>query len=111
MVPRTYPESFRAIAQKLSEKIDYEGRFSGHAIKNRASNTITSVLNRYVPGIPTGRNPHWTESPLHGIPTKFHAVGIPYLGARNPHWTESPQLGSHRVYMYCNLALQRHCEL
>ena len=61
--------------------------------------------------IPTGRNPHWTESPLDGIPTKFHAVGIPYIGARNPHWTESPQLGSHRVYMYCNLALQRHCEL
>ena len=57
------------------------------------------------------RNPHWTESPLDGIPTKFHAVGIPYLGARNPHWTESPQLGSHCVYMYCNLALQRHSEL
>ena len=41
-------------------------------------------LDRYVPGIPTGRNPHWTESPLDGIPTKFLAVGIPYLGARNP---------------------------
>ena len=25
------------------------------------------------------RNPHWTESPLDGIPT-----------GRNPHWTESP---------------------
>ena len=36
MVPRTYPESFRVIAQKLKEKIDYEGRFSGHAIKNHA---------------------------------------------------------------------------
>ena len=27
----------------------------------------------------TTRNPHWTESPLDGIPT-----------GRNPHWTESP---------------------
>ena len=40
MIPRTYPESYRVIAQKL-EKIDYEGRFSGHAIENRARNTFT----------------------------------------------------------------------
>ena len=33
-VSRTYSESFRVIAQKL-EKIDYEGRFSGHGIENR----------------------------------------------------------------------------
>ena len=41
MVTRTYPESFRVIAQKLKEKIDYEGSFSGHVIENRACNTIT----------------------------------------------------------------------
>ena len=41
MVPRTYPESFRVIAQKLKEEIDYQGRFSGLAIENCALNTIT----------------------------------------------------------------------
>ena len=41
MVLRTYPESFRVIAQKLYEKIDYEGRFSGHAIENCVRKTIT----------------------------------------------------------------------
>ena len=54
---------------------------------------LESPLDR----IPTGRNPHWTESP-----PEFHAVVILLLGARNPHWTESPQLGSHRVYL-CTL--------
>ena len=46
-------------------------------------------------GIPTGRNPHWTESPLDGIPTGRNPQwtespldGIPT--GRNPHWTESP---------------------
>ena len=48
-------------------------------------------------GIPTGRNPHRTESS-----PEFNAVVIPFLGARNPHWTESPPLGSHRVYL-CTL--------
>ena len=28
-------------------------------------------LARYVPGIPTGRNLHWTKSPLDGIPTRI----------------------------------------
>ena len=48
MVPRIYPESFRVIAQKLYEKIDYEGRLSGHAIENRArnANTFTITLQR-----------------------------------------------------------------
>ena len=41
MVLRTNPESFRVIAKKLLEKIDYEGRFSGHGIENRARNKIT----------------------------------------------------------------------
>ena len=50
--------------------------------------------------IPTGRNPHWTESP-----PEIHAVGIPFLGARNPHWTESPLDGSHRVYLYTLIKL------
>ena len=53
----------------------------------------------YVPEIPTGQNPHWTESP-----PEFYAVVIPFLGARNPHLTES------RLLMYFNLALQRHYE-
>ena len=39
MVPRTYPESFRAIAQKLQEEIDFPVRFSGQAIENLARNT------------------------------------------------------------------------
>ena len=43
MVPRTYPESFRVIAQKLQEKIDYEGRFSGHAIESCACSTIITL--------------------------------------------------------------------
>ena len=34
MVPRTYPESFRVIAQELYEKIDFPVRFSGQAIEN-----------------------------------------------------------------------------
>ena len=41
MVHSTYPESFRVIAQKLYEKIDFPVRFSGQAIENRARNTIT----------------------------------------------------------------------
>ena len=41
MVPRTYPESLRVIAQKLYEKIDFPVRFSEKAIENRASNTNT----------------------------------------------------------------------
>ena len=34
MVPRTYPKSFRVIAQKLQEEIDIPVRFSGQAIEN-----------------------------------------------------------------------------
>ena len=41
MVPRTYPESFRVIAQNLLEKIYFPVRFSGQAIENRACNKIT----------------------------------------------------------------------
>ena len=41
MVHRTYPESFRVIAQKLYEEIDFPVQFSGKAIKNRARNAIT----------------------------------------------------------------------
>ena len=54
---------------------------------------------RLPPGIFTGRNPHWTESPMDGIPTgrnshqnlmyqwAFGTVGIPVTEARNPHQT------------------------
>ena len=55
---------------------------------------VTGIPTR---GIPTGRNPHWRESP-----PEFHAVVIPFLGARSLHWTESPLLGSHCVYL-CTL--------
>ena len=43
MIPRTYPESFRVIAQKMSEKIDFKSRFSGRAIKNPLRSTIRAV--------------------------------------------------------------------
>ena len=88
-------------------------------------------------GIPTGRNPHWTESPPNFMQWGFRTLvpGIPT--GRNPHssahiaflYTRYPIvarrawplgrvrraskgiLHTNRVYMYCNLALQRHCEL
>ena len=41
MVPRTYPESCRVIAQKLQEEIDFPVWFSGQEIENRMRNTIT----------------------------------------------------------------------
>ena len=40
-IRRTYPESFRVIDRKLSEKIAFEERFLGHAFENRALNKIT----------------------------------------------------------------------
>ena len=64
------------------------------------------MCDRYVPGIPTGRTPHFTESLLDGIPTGrnphqtfmywlFRSLvpGIPTgrnPTGRNTHWTESP---------------------
>ena len=38
LVPKTYPESLRVIAQKLKEEIDFKVRFSGQAIENRVPN-------------------------------------------------------------------------
>ena len=40
MVPRLYPESFRVIAQKLQEEIDFPVQFSEKAIENRVRNAI-----------------------------------------------------------------------
>ena len=44
------------------------------------------IIMRLPPGIPTGRNPHWTESPLDGIPT-----------GRNPHQNFMYQWGFRPV--------------
>ena len=41
LVPGTYPESLRVIAQKLLEEIGFEVRFSGQPIENRTHNVIT----------------------------------------------------------------------
>ena len=57
-------------------------------------------------GIPTGRNPHWTESPPNFLQWGFRTLvsGIPT--ERNPHSS------AHIAFkIYCNLAFQRHCEL
>ena len=58
---------------------------------------------RQVIGIPMGTNsgphvaniyPHFIN--MDGIPTKFLAVGIPYLGARNPHRIPTTRSRHHR---------------
>ena len=41
MVPRTYPERLKVIAQKLQEEIEFLVRFSEKAIEHHASNTNT----------------------------------------------------------------------
>ena len=45
-VSKTYPESFRVIAQKF-QKIDNEDRFLGHAIENREHNTAMTFDQQY----------------------------------------------------------------
>ena len=48
------------------------------------------------PGIPTGRNPHWTESPLDGIPTR-----ISYISGYSGQWGfRAPRYGIPTKFLF-----------
>ena len=91
---------------------------SPHYLVSRDPRVMTSYgakLGMYpdspLDGNPTGRNPHWTESPLDGIPTKILCSGdsVPWCSESPLDGIPAAQLKS-RVLMYFNLALQRHYE-
>ena len=49
MVPRTYPESFRVIAQNVLEEIDFPVQFPGQAIENHVQYNYATALTLAFP--------------------------------------------------------------
>ena len=79
----TYESIIETIAVTLSLQISstcFASKFA--KIKNFQYILMTNrIQKRLPPGIPTGRNPHWTESP-----PEFHvSVGIQDSGDSNTH--------------------------
>ena len=88
-----------------SELKNYFAKGKPYYSINTAYNYIRK-LYWYVPGIP-----HWTESPLDGIPTRITCSGdsVPWCPESPLHGIPTDRLTS-RLLMYFNLALQRHYE-